>query len=198
MNDNEVLAAVRDSFSDVHMHTPLEQTLRRGRVLRARRRGFRAAALTGAAAIAAVAAVTSANLGTSATTPELAAWTVTVGPGHTVNVTIRQLSDAAGLQRTLRDNGVPARVTFQPGTPSDSPPLPAGCRNVSMSDIANANLQSKILGPPGGITNGVALTLYPQAIPRGVGIFLAIESGSNSHGWGWGLDLVQATQSCTG
>lgn len=198
MNDNEVLAAVRDSFSEVHMHTPLEQTLRRGRVLRARRRGYRAAALAGAAAIAAVAAVTTANLGTSARTPALAAWTVTVGPDHTVSVTIRQLSDAAGLQRTLRDDGVPARVTFQPGTPSDSPPLPAGCRNVSMSDTENANLQSKILGPPGGISNGVALTLHPQAIPHGVGIFLAIESGSNSHTWGWGLDLVQATQSCTG
>lgn len=198
MNDNEVLAAARDSFSDVHMRTPLEQTLRRGSALRARRRGFRAAALTGAAAIAAVTAVTTANLGTSATTPALAAWTVTVGPGHTVNVTIRQLSDAAGLQRTLRDDGVPARVTFQPGTPSDSPPLPAGCRNVEMSDTEDANLQSKILGPPGGITNGVALTLHAQAIPPGVGIFLAIESGSNSHGWGWGLDLVQATRSCTG
>ncbi len=196
MNDNEVLAAVRDSFSDVRMHTPLEQTLRRGWVLRVRRRGYRAAALVGAAAV--VAAVTTANLGTSAGPPALAAWTVTVGPGHTVTVTVRQLSDAAGLQRTLRDDGVPARVTFQPGEPSTSPPLPAGCSDVAMSDAANANLQSKILGPPGAIANGVALTLYPREIPHGVGIFLAIQSGSNSQGWGWGLDLVQATQSCTG
>ena len=62
MNDNEVLAAVRDSFSGVRMHTPLEQAVRRGRVLRARRHGYRAAALAGAAALAAVTAV---NLGTS-------------------------------------------------------------------------------------------------------------------------------------
>jgi hypothetical protein len=197
MNDNEVLAAVRDSFSDVHMRTPLEQTLRRGRVLRTRRRGYRAAALAGAAAIAAAAAVTTVNLGTPARTPALAAWTVTVGPGHTVSVTIRQLSDAAGLQRTLRHDGVPARVTFQPGIPSDSPPLPADCRKVSMSDTENANLQGKIIGQ-GATLTGIALTLHTQAIPHGVGIFLAIESGSNSDNWGWGLALVQAAQSCTG
>jgi hypothetical protein len=45
---------------------------------------------------------------------------------------------------------------------------------------------------------GVALTLNPRAIPHGIGIYLAIQSGSSSHGWGWGLDLVQATQACTG
>ena len=49
MNDNEVLTAVRDSFSGVRMSTPLEQPVRRGQVLRARRRGGRAAALAGTA-----------------------------------------------------------------------------------------------------------------------------------------------------
>lgn len=205
MNDNEVLVAVRDSFSGVRMHTPLEQAVRRGRVLRARRHGYRAAALAGAAALAAVTAV---NLGTSGGAAPVSpghhdialdAWTVTVGPNHTVTVTVRQLSDAAGLQRTLRADGIPARIAFQAGTPSDSPPLPAECHNVAMSDVANANLQSKILGMPAAMpSQGVALTLYPPAIPHGIGIYLAIQSGSGSHGWGWGLDLVQATEACTG
>jgi hypothetical protein len=199
MNDNEVLAPVRDSFSGVRMRTSLEETVRRGRVLRARRRGYRTAAVAGAVAVAAV-AVTAVNLGAPARPVALDAWTVTVGPDHTVNVTVRQLSDAAGLQQTLRADGIPARVAFQSGMPSDSPPLPAGCLDVAMSDEANAELQGKILGMPATTPSGqgIALTLYTRAIPHGIGIYLAIESGSSSNGWGWGLDLVQATQACTG
>jgi hypothetical protein len=69
-----------------------------------------------------------------------------------------------------------------------------------MSDEANADLQGKILGMPAAMPfgQGIALTMYPRAIPHGIGIYLAIQSGSSSHGWGWGLDLVQATQACTG
>ena len=200
MNDTEVLTAMRDSFSGVRMRTPLEQTVLRGRVLRARRRAYCAAAVVGVAAVAAVTAVTTVNLGAPASSVALDAWTVTLGPHHTVTVTVRQLSDAAGLQQTLRADGIPARVDFQSGMPSDSPPLPAECRNVAMSDEANAKLQGKILGMPATMPDGqgVALTLYPREIPHGIGIYLAIQSGSNSQGWGWGLDLVQATQACTG
>lgn len=199
MNDNELLTAARDSFSEVCMRTSLEQTVRRGRALRARRRRYRAAALAGAA-LAAVTAVTVVKLGAPASPVTLDAWTVTVGPDHTVTVTVRQLSDAAGLQQTLRADGIPVRVAFQPGMPSDTPPLPAECRNVTMSDEANAELQGKILGPPAVTPSGqgIALTLYPRAIPHGIGIYLAIQTGSNSRDWGWGLDLVQATQACTG
>ena len=42
----------------------------------------------------------------------LAAWTVTTQTGGTIAVTIRELSDPAGLQRTLRADGIPASVTF--------------------------------------------------------------------------------------
>jgi hypothetical protein len=37
MNDSEVMTAVRDSLSDVHTATPVEQIVRRGRAVRARR-----------------------------------------------------------------------------------------------------------------------------------------------------------------
>ena len=84
----------------------------------------------------------------------------------------------------------------------------AGCSNGAGSTAASSSTATSSAN--GSLTaatlrealltrvNGVALTLHPRAIPHGVGIFLAIESGSNSRSWGWGLDLVQATQSCTG
>jgi hypothetical protein len=45
-------------------------------------------------------------------TAQLAAYTVATHPDGTIQVTIRELRDAAGLQRTLRADGVPANVTF--------------------------------------------------------------------------------------
>jgi hypothetical protein len=116
-----------------------------------------------------------------------------------VNITIRQLLDVAGLQRTLRADGVPARVVVQPGLPTDSATvLPAGCRDVTMSDVANADLQAKILAAPlSNLAHGNALTIHTRDIPPGVGIYLGIEPQTKEH-WGWSLDLVQASRSCTG
>jgi hypothetical protein len=221
MNDEQLMTAVREEFSGVRMGTPLVETVRWGRALRARRRVWGAAgvvvtaALAGATAMAvtapgggtsgpALSYPASASVGpgigapTGGTGTTLDAWTVTAGPGGTVDVTVRQLSDAAGLQRALQVAGVPARVAFQDGTPSDSPPLPTGCVNVALSDEANAKLQSRILGPMMNALQGIALSLYPRKIPKGMGIYLAIKSGSDGDSWGWGLDLVQATPGCTG
>jgi hypothetical protein len=129
----------------------------------------------------------------------LDAWSVTVGPNDTVTVMIRQLYDPAGLQRALRADGVPARVEFQPGIPSDSPPLPHGCTAPAMSDEQNAQLQGKILGPPMmNPSAGIALTIRPRAIPAGIGIFLAANTDQGQGGYGWGLDLVVASPSGTG
>jgi hypothetical protein len=228
MNDDQVMTAVRESFAGVRLDRPLEQTIRRGRVLRGRSRAYRAAGVAGVAAIAGVTAVAvtglghaghpgpaSANRGVAITGTlrpptaiagsggpggTLDAWTVTAGPGGAIEVTVRQLENAAGLQNALRAAGIPVQVAFQAGQPSDSPPLPTDCKSVTMSDEANADLQGKILGmpmPPAG-GEGIALTIYPRQIPKGIGIYLAIQSGSNSRDWGWGLDLVQATPACTG
>lgn len=38
MNDDTLLATVRETFADVHMDTSPEQIVRRGRAVRARRR----------------------------------------------------------------------------------------------------------------------------------------------------------------
>jgi hypothetical protein len=223
MNDDQLMTALRDSFAEVRLAVPVEQTARRGRVLRGRSRAYRIAGVAGVAAIAGLTAVAVTGLGRS-TVPATAsprpiasagtggttldAWTVTKGPGGAIDATVRQLEDAAGLQAALRADGIPIRVAFQAGLPSDSPPLPRGCANVAMSDAANAELQAKILGlplapvtglAPGPPTGpGIAIAIYPRQIPRGIGIYLAVQSGSNRQHYGWSLDLVQATPACTG
>jgi hypothetical protein len=218
MNDDQLMTAVRDSFAEVRLDVPVEQTARRGRRLRGRGRAYRVAGVVGAAAIAGLTAVAvtgpgraapptaSAHVGASGVPiatgsggTTLDAWTVTKGSGGTVNVTIRELLDVPGLQRTLRADGVPARVVVQPGMPTDAPSvLPAGCLEVTMSDVANANLQAKILAAPlSNLADGNALTIHTRDIPAGVGIYLGIQPRTKEH-WGWSLDLVQATPACTG
>lgn len=209
--ESDLLTAVRESFAGAELQTPLDATIRRGRELRARRRMAGIAATT---AIAGGAALTVAGLGLNAgpaapptdrhgpvpsTAPaRLAAWTVTQGPGNTVTVLVRQLSDPAGMRRTLRADGVPAAVAFQGGMLSDTPPLPRSCRNVGMSDEANARLQAKILGRPAaaGADFKIALVIHKAEIPKGIGLNLTVQSSGS--GWGWSLGLVQATKQCTG
>lgn len=216
MNDDQIMTAVRESFADVRLDVPLERTVRRGRVLRGRSRRHQLAGVAGVAAVAGVTAVAVTGLGRPSAPPgassqatatlgggtRLDAWTVTKNPNGMVDVTIRQLSDAAGLQAALRADGVPARVAFQPGLPSDTPPLPAGCTMVAMSDEADANLQGKILGMmPMDPGKGIALTIDTRQIPSGVGIYLAVQPGVAENGgseWGWGLDLVKTAPACTG
>lgn len=201
MNDSEVLTAVRESLSGVRLAAPFADTVRRGRTLRARRRALTAAGAAGAAVLAGVVALTVVAANPSATGGKavLDAWTVTRGPGDAITVTIRQLYDPDGLQRALRADGVPARVEFQPGIASDSPPLPRGCTAPAMSDEKNADLQEKILGVPTmNPQTGIALTIYPRAIPTGIGIFLAANTAPGDGGFGWGLDLVVTAPSCTG
>jgi hypothetical protein len=93
---------------------------------RHRRRGL---TLTAALAVAAGAAAlaTAALLPASHQPPaQLAAWTVIKQPNGTISVTIRELHDPAGLQRTLRADGVLASITF-PGHPH------SGCSALAAS-----------------------------------------------------------------
>jgi hypothetical protein len=94
-----------------------------------------ASAVAGAAAIAATGlAVAVLTPGQSSSPPpgaRLAAWTVTTGANGTVDVTIRQLTDAEGLQRALRADGIPARVLFGqvvlgPQEPNGDPVITGG------------------------------------------------------------------------
>ena len=66
MNDDELITLVRESFTDVHMTTPVEQIASRGRAVRARRR---IPALAGALAVAAGAALAVTSLLPGTTRP---------------------------------------------------------------------------------------------------------------------------------
>ena len=154
MNDDELITLMKEPFAGVRMTMPLDQVVRHGRAVRTRRR---LRGLTGAVALAGsvTAAVALLPAGGQAHpvpggitgTPQLAAWTVTRDPDGGITVTVNQMRDPAGLQATLRADGIPARVTFDP-VHAMTQPLPAGCTAPKLPDRANAQLQDKILVPP--------------------------------------------------
>jgi hypothetical protein len=147
MNDNKLTALLKEPFADVHMRMPLDQVVRRGRAVQTRRRRVRG--LTGAVTLAGCAAAAVAMLvaGGHPVGAQLAAWTITRDPDAGIKVTVNQMKDPGGLQATLRADGIPARVTFDPVNAMNQP-LPAGCTAPAMSGQANAELQVKILTPP--------------------------------------------------
>jgi hypothetical protein len=171
------------------------------------------AMLAGTAGIAACAALTVAALlpggtGNDAGTVRLAAWTVQRDPGGTIKITISELRDAAGLQATLRADGVPANVLFSqtPFTPTtSSSAIPQSCEAPRMSDKDNAMLQEKITPFPGFPTmdqNSVALTIRPSAIPPGIGLFIEAFAASpgtqDGPAFDMQTDLVTTSPQCTG
>ena len=123
MNDDELLAAVRDCLTTARDQVAGEQLERPvlAIISRARRRRLRQSLTTTAtAAIVAVAAFALLLPGSSGrshhtTSVRLAAWTVIDEPGGKIGVTIRELNDPAGLQRRLRADGVPVTDSVPAG-----------------------------------------------------------------------------------
>ena len=170
--------------------------------------------LAGTAGIAACAALAVAALlpggtGNDAGTVRLAAWTVQRDPGGTIKITISELRDAAGLQATLRADGVPANVVFSQtpfeGTTSTSA-IPPSCAAPQMSDKDNAMLQQQITPSFGAPTtlgpDGVALTINPSAFPPGIGLYIKAFAASpgteNGPVFSLQTDLVTTSPQCTG
>jgi hypothetical protein len=196
MNDDELMTAVKEPFSAVEMSIPVDTVIRRGRVLRRRKR----LPALAAAAAAAAAVIATVPAGHPVGQARPAAWTVTRNTDGTLTVAIHELKDPSGLQARLRADGVPARVAFDSSNDM-SPSLPAGCVAPQMSDEANAKLQEKILLPPekahtGGFSSLPILRIRPSAIPSGIGLYLGVSaSATNAYA---GEDLVRATPQCTG
>jgi hypothetical protein len=171
------------------------------------------AMLAGSGAVAACAAlaVTALVPGTGHHTGriQLAAWTVRHDPGGLIKVTINDLRDAAGLQSTLRADGVPANVEFSKtpfeGTTSPSA-IPPSCTPPRLSDKDNAGLQEKItpsFGAPSSLDPGsVALTIDPSAFPAGIGLYIkafaASQGTKNGPVFSLQTDLVTTSPQCTG
>ena len=195
MNDNELITALREQRGKVPMDTPVEQIIRRGRAVRARRRVPGAAGALGVAAAAAfaVSMVLPASHPASEPGAQLAAWTVARQTDGSIQVTIRELRDPAGLQRTLRADGVPASVTF---TGQQNPACQGYPGGGSQSQRRHL-LSSVVTGPAGRD----AMVIHPSALPSGGGlqIYTLFQNYPGPHGsFQVAVGLVQASPECTG
>jgi hypothetical protein len=202
------LYAISEALYRVPVSRPrLEAVAARGRARQRRRRAAGAtAALTAAAAVTVTAVPGDSHPVNRPARVALAAWTVSRQAGGDIRVTVSELSDPAGLQRTLRADGVRASVTFL-GQPNPAcRPLqrdPARLGKIFPRDPSGA-----VHRLPGGVnldTGGKAggnMVIDPAAIPSGVGLQLAFhtEDGpTRGHPTILGqTKLVHASQQCTG
>jgi hypothetical protein len=201
MNDDELLTAVRESFTSVRSATPAEQILSRGRAVRARRRiPAVAAGLGTAAAAAATAVAVSAALPASHPASHLAgghpairpaarlvAWTVTRQPNGGIKVSFfHQLRDPARLQQTLRADGVPASVTFvgqsnpacHPYSGQSGSPGRPGPNGGPLTKVVGSPFDSRAQAQRHRQQAG--LVIHPSALPAGTGLQIAVLRGSPS------------------
>lgn len=153
-------------------------------------------------------------------TVRLAAWTVTKLPDGNISVTVRQLQDPAGLQSTLRSDGVPASVTFgqqtnpacepYPGGSNQQPPGPGSTTQISPLLKAVFPKPYKNLppsGPPlvrpasGAPTrpllnpNSTLIVIDPSALPSNAGVELGTSPSRTAFLM---PQVVYASPQCTG
>ena len=153
---------------------------------------------------------------------QLTAWTVTRLADGDISVTINQFKDPAGLQSTLRADGVPASVTFAgqrnqacqpyPGgtlSPGSGPPSPLRPSALLKQVFPNpyqvlgptgtgparmVNAPGPPSPPPSG--NRTVIVIDPSALPRNAGVQLA---SSNAAATDLLLPVVvYASAQCTG
>lgn len=103
----------------------------------------------------------------------LAAWSVVKEPHGLLKVTIRQLRNPAGLERTLRADGVPANVRFVHHffQPSNSNDVPKGCLPPHLSSQVIAKVDEKLI-PNVTVPEADAAIIRPSALPHGIGLYL--------------------------
>ncbi|MBV9095254.1 MAG: hypothetical protein JO132_15480 [Streptosporangiaceae bacterium] len=164
------------------------------RPLRARLRRRRAvllAACVAAAAACAAIVVPSVVPGRSAGPLVTEAWAVQRNPDGTIKVTFEQARDAAGLQRTLRADGIRAYVRFttwvvNPGGPVTAWPAEQ-CNQAPGGRPVPGRIVSQVFPfPAGGAPNrGYAVTIRPSAIPAGDAILIMVVWGPDGGGVGW-------------
>ena len=223
MNDDELITAVKESVTDVHMNIPAEQIVSRSRAIRARRRlpvligtlGVAAATVLTVTALlpASHPASQSGHQASHPHTAQLAAWTVAKQANGDIKVTIRQLSDPSGLQSTLRADGVPASVTsLAQHDPS--------CRPYPMTQALFKSIYQAQNAAGSGNT---ILIINPSALPSGAGVQIEAATGQQvgdrglhqggvnqtihhsvhqtaapAHNVALRVGLVYASQQCTG
>jgi len=213
------LAKLRDSLGEeMRPIVPASEII--ARASRRRRRRL-VSGMTGVLALAAVAAVAvtallpashpASNRPSHPVHAQLAAWTVSKQAGGTVLVTIREFRDRAGLQRTLRADGIPASVIFiEAGNVPANPNLIHGnpCRQFNGDGNATGDRLllrvAQLADPRAADPFQGGVVIHPSALPRHVGLQLYISrnlgysSPQHDGGVAFYEDLVQATPQCTG
>lgn len=200
MNDDELAAAVQESVRGVHLNIPAEQIARRSRAIRARRRmpalaGGLSTVVAGSAAAAlvltsgpATVPVQHASAGHTRTIVT-AAWTVREDASGTVTIYLRQYANPAGLQQTLRADGInaivrPIRSVLR--TIPSPPWLPSRKGVLRLSRPAcvygpanNAPLavQHAVVTVPRRFDLPIAYIIHPGAMPRGSALLLTFLTG---------------------
>lgn len=193
MTDDELNTSVKEHFTNVHMNTPVEQIMTRGRAVRVRRRipvaagtlAVTAGATLGIATLLPAAHSPRVDHQTTAGRATLDAYSVaTTGHGN-YRVTVRALRDPAGLQKKLREDGIPARVSF-------SNPKPPACRPAG--NEANFSLISKNLRG-----NPAVFVIYRSELRDDRGVFISIRPHEPRSEWlDFWLVLVHKSPACTG
>jgi hypothetical protein len=214
MIDDELITALREQRGKVVMTTPVEQIISRGRSVRARRRASQATGALGAAAAAAVAVSLALPAGhpaagrpaashpASSPGVQLAAWTVTRLAGGSIKVTFREATDPAGLQRTLRADGVPVSVTFTgEQNPACQPYTSTGSTAFWPFGPATGPLDGSrfIHHPQDAFTTPYALVIDPSALPAGAGLQIWTSGTPGAaDNFQLNVSLVTASPQCTG
>jgi hypothetical protein len=183
-DDNDVLAAARDSLAGVRMRRPMEAILRAGRAHQRRRRlagvGFTAVM---AAAVAGVALALPAGspggapvargggeTGAAPATAEVrpVGFTVRVNNDGSVDFTATELVDTVAATRALNDAGIAGRVLKQT----------TGCPEPDDDDVAvwpPRPRPSSTAPPDFGIAGGQTITLKSSFYPQGGGLLVLID-----------------------
>ncbi|MGH3188028.1 MAG: hypothetical protein ACRDPY_25595 [Streptosporangiaceae bacterium] len=197
MNDEELITVLREQRGTITMNTPVEQIIGRGRAVRSRHRLPAAALATATLAAAAVAVTAALPASHPAGTHDakLAAWMVVRQADDGIVVTVSELQDPAGLQSTLRADGVPASVTFT----GQGNPACQGYPGTGTQSQRRQVLGSIVTVPYESQQN--AMIIHPGALPSGGGLFIAAAM-RNHPGARGGIELtvglVQASPQCTG
>jgi murein DD-endopeptidase MepM/ murein hydrolase activator NlpD len=187
MNDDQLITAVKESVTGVHMHVPTEQIVSRSRAVRARRRipGLAAAlAVAAGTAVAVTALLPASHQPSHQPSVQLAAWTVAKEADGTVSVTIRELHDPAGLQRRLRADGVPASVTFFGQLPRSCQRYSAGTARINRVFTLRHTGRFPVM------------VIHPSALPGGAGV--EISPPAQQPIISVAIGLVRASPQCTG
>ena len=165
--------------------------------------GLSAAGVVAAVIIGVIALAPASRPASHPAHAELAAWTVVKQADGTIFVKIRELRDPAGLQATLRADGVPASVVFYPGRPVEQSAWSfVHFKNNPCQEYSGGENQAQNV-VTGQDPLQVGFTVHPSAIPRGAGVQIVANSNVGYYPQPQGPMalfewLVQASPQCTG